>query len=225
MAVPDSFARAYLMVEGGDKLECWFNPENYSVTKTSTWESESTPGQPMPTPQYTGGQPRSLTVELLFDDTEKADGDVSGVIAKLFTLLEVPAQGGAANKNSGRPPTVEFGWGTATTFKAVVTSLTATYTLFRPNGTPVRATAKLGLMQAEDDPGTGARWKPRQNPTTSGIGGIRSHTVRDGDSLQSIAFREYGDPTRWRVIAEANDVDDPVRLRRGSVLTVPRLES
>ncbi len=225
MAVPDSFARAYLKVEDGTKLDCWFNPENYSISKTSTWESKSTPGQPMPVPQYTGGQPRALTVDLMFDDTESASGDVSGVIAKLFTLLEVPAQNGAANKNSGRPPTVEFGWGTATTFKAVVTSLNANYTLFRPNGAPIRATAKLGLMQAEDDPGTGARWKPRQNPTTSGVGGLRSHTVRDGDSLQSIAHREYGDPTRWRLIAEANGVDDPVRLPRGRTLVVPRLES
>ena len=176
-------------------------------------------------PQYTGGQPRTLSVDLMFDDTESASGDVSGVIAKLFTLLEVPSGGSASNKNSGRPPTVEFGWGKSTTFKAVVTSLTATYTLFRPNGAPIRATAKLGLMQAEDDPGTSARWKPRQNPTTSGAGGIRSHTVRDGDSLQSIAYREYGDATRWRLIAEANNVDDPVRLRRGATLVVPRLEA
>lgn len=225
MATPDGFARAYLKVEDGTRLDCWFNPQDYSITKTSRWEAKSTPGQPMPIPQYTGGEPRTLNVDLLFDDSESPSGDVRGVAERLFRLLEVDdQQGSAANKNSGRPPMVEFGWGAATTFKAIVTSLTVKYTLFRPNGTPVRATAAIGLMQAQETPGgASARWKPRQNPTTGGLAGIRSHVVRDGDSLHSIAFREYGDPTRWRAIAEANEIDDPVRLRRGLQLVVPRL--
>ena len=50
------------------------------------------------------------------------------------------------------------------------------------------------------------------------------HRVRDGDSLPSIAYDAYGDPTQWRTIAEANDIDDPLRLRRGSELSIPRLD-
>jgi nucleoid-associated protein YgaU len=49
--------------------------------------------------------------------------------------------------------------------------------------------------------------------------------VRDGDSLPSIAFAAYGDPTQWRAIAEANEIDDPLRLPRGRALAIPRLES
>jgi len=50
------------------------------------------------------------------------------------------------------------------------------------------------------------------------------HTVQDGDSLPSIAYRAYGDATRWRAIADANEIDDPLRLRRGTPLMLPRLE-
>jgi nucleoid-associated protein YgaU len=49
--------------------------------------------------------------------------------------------------------------------------------------------------------------------------------VRDGDSLQSIAFDAYGDPTRWRPIAEANGIDDPLALRSGAELTIPVVEA
>ena len=63
----------------------------------------------------------------------------------------------------------------------------------------------------------------RQNPTTTGIAGLRSHYVRDGDSLASIAYAAYGDATKWRVIAEANGIDDPVKLRRGTMLSIPNL--
>jgi nucleoid-associated protein YgaU len=51
------------------------------------------------------------------------------------------------------------------------------------------------------------------------------HTVQDGDSLPSIAYMAYGDATRWRTIAEANHIDDPLHVRRGTPLTLPLLES
>ena len=55
--------------------------------------------------------------------------------------------------------------------------------------------------------------------------GMKVHTVADGDSLASIAYDAYGDPTRWRMIAEANDIDNPLHLSRGTPLTIPRLDS
>jgi len=55
--------------------------------------------------------------------------------------------------------------------------------------------------------------------------GFGVHTVRDGDTLPSIAYQTYGDATRWRLIAEANDVDNPLHLRRGTPLSLPKLET
>jgi len=42
-----------------------------------------------------------------------------------------------------------------------------------------------------------------------------------GDSLPAVAYREYGNPNLWRALAEANGVDDPLRLRPGTSLLVP----
>jgi nucleoid-associated protein YgaU len=95
------------------------------------------------------------------------------------------------------------------------------YVLFRPNGEPVRAFVDLELAQAEDSAPAGKA----QNPTTRAIAGLRARTVQDGDSLPAIAYEAYGDATRWRVIADVNGIDDPMRLRRGSTLTIPRLDS
>ena len=54
---------------------------------------------------------------------------------------------------------------------------------------------------------------------------MKVHTVTDGDSLPSVAYKNYGDATRWRTIAEANGIDDPLALRRGHQLTIPSLET
>src|SRR5262249_20905882 len=117
-------------------------------------------------------------------------------------------------------------WGGTVTFKAVADSLSVQYTLFRPDGSPIRAQAKLSLIQVEkaQDKSGGKGNNPKgPNPTTRAIPGLGSHVVRDGDSLASIAYAHYRDPARWRAIAEANGIDDPLRLRRGRTLSIPRI--
>ena len=86
--------------------------------------------------------------------------------------------------------------------------------MFRPNGEPARALVDLELTQSEQA-------QPGQNPTTRAIAGMKVHTVTDGDSLQSVAYKNYGDATRWRTIAEANGIDNPLALRRGHAADHP----
>jgi nucleoid-associated protein YgaU len=47
--------------------------------------------------------------------------------------------------------------------------------------------------------------------------------VKFGDRIDNIANEEYGDPAKWRPIAEANDMDDPDQLEPGHVLVIPAL--
>ena len=88
------------------------------------------------------------------------------------------------------------------------------------------AQVKLTLIQVEkNDSRSGRGPTPAQNPTTRATAGLGAHTVRDGDTLQSIAYTRYGDPTAWRTIAEANRIDDPMSLRRGTRLSIPALDA
>ncbi|MFG0307127.1 MAG: LysM peptidoglycan-binding domain-containing protein [Phycisphaerales bacterium JB040] len=50
---------------------------------------------------------------------------------------------------------------------------------------------------------------------------FRAYTLRDGDTLESIARREYGDSSRWVAIARANPLRDAQRLRAGDVIRLP----
>jgi nucleoid-associated protein YgaU len=65
--------------------------------------------------------------------------------------------------------------------------------------------------------------RPPQNPTSGGVGGSREWTVKDGDSLASIAYAEYGDSNAWRPIADVNRLTQVRRLRPGTVLEIPGL--
>lgn len=57
-----------------------------------------------------------------------------------------------------------------------------------------------------------------EQPTEAGG---REYVVQAGDSLASIAQEVYGDPTLWREIADANDLNDPSDLTIGEVLRIP----
>jgi Contractile injection system tube protein/LysM domain len=213
MPVPQGFQQAQLTIEGGDTITCAFNPENYTVSKTNIWTYKPTQGKDMPDPEFGGGMPMTYKLSLLLDVSMEGNG--ASVKDQANKLMQAMHGGGSA------PKFITFSWGSIALPKAAPVSLSIQYALFQPNGEPIRAFVDLELAQAADTTPVGQA----QNPTTRGIAGLRAHIVRDGDSLPSIANEAYGDPTRWRVIAEANGIDDPMKLRRGAALSVPRLDT
>ncbi|MHC5007510.1 MAG: LysM peptidoglycan-binding domain-containing protein, partial [Planctomycetota bacterium] len=47
------------------------------------------------------------------------------------------------------------------------------------------------------------------------------YSVREGDSMWTIADSQLGDPSRWGLIADANPTIDPERLRVGQRIRIP----
>ncbi len=223
--------KAVLKIEGGEEISCLFNPKEYTLQKTNQWQIQPVTGASLPTAQFGGGQGQKLQLDLLFDKSDEENGDVRTITDKLFAAMEA-TKSDATGTNTARPPMIEFVWGMTSTFNAVCDSLSIQFTMFRPDGVPIRAQARISLIQVQSatsgqaNAGTGTRQPgqaPGTNPTTRGMAGVHSHVVRDGDSLPSIAFAAYGDATLWRTVARANGIDDPMRLQRGAVLSIPTL--
>ena len=187
------------------------------------WNFKPTTGVDLPDGEFGGGLPRRTTLALLLDVSLLGpDQSVKDTANNLLKMMET---GGGGGGGGAAPPFVTFRWGSVDLPKSVPVSLTIQYVLFHPNGEPIRATVDLELAQAEKaSTASGSGTSEGQNPTTRAQRGLRVHQVRDGDSLPSIAYDAYGDPTRWRPIAEANGIDNPLSLRRGSELTIPTLD-
>ena len=117
----------------------------------------------------------------------------------------------------GRPPRILFLWGNNWSFKAVITSLSVRYTLFREDGTAIRAVANVTFQQVDDD-----KVQKGQNPTSFvPMPGYKTRMVQPLDTLAGIAYSEYGDATMWRKIAEANQIVNPESLSAGDLLAIP----
>lgn len=206
---------------GTQSLAVQFNPTELNFTKTAQLAEIAIPGLDTPLLQYVRGQAETLTLELFFDATEDGTGAQAKPVTertdKFYNLIK-------AEQATHAPPVLLFLWGGTAFpgkrrdhgFRCVVTSVRQQFTLFAPDGKPLRAKltvelkeykpltlhlAELGFMSADHTKAT---------------------VVRAGDTITSIAYREYTDDRRWRLIADANGITDPLALAPGTILRLPR---
>jgi hypothetical protein len=213
--------KAFLETEAGDRIPCLFNPSEFSVGRRNEWSSEPMPGKGVPTLSYSGARGSWMSVDLTFDTT--ADGTaVTAHTGKIMALMDIDPTIAGTNEatHNARPPFVTFHWGDLHSFKAVIAELEMTFTYFSSTGTPLRADMRLRLQQFEASQAFGP-----QNPTSGTPRPHRVHRVQPGETLDRIAARYYGDATRWRALAAANGIEDPLTLRPGGMLSIPMLDS
>lgn len=87
--------------------------------------------------------------------------------------------------------------------------------MFYTDGTPVRATVSVSFL---GDNLLDPEFAQSHVPLVSLIS---TYVVREGDTLRQIAWKEYKDPGKWRLIADHNKIDDPGKLKAGQILTIP----
>ena len=224
---------------------CPFNPAEFSITYGADFKTEKGSGTDSEKPKidpkivYQGPSVQAISVTLLFDTTEARDWAKIGtetykvgesVKRRFIDWLFVLTQGrvpGSSEKNAQlRPPKVNLKWGSLTqTYYSrkkskeeefFLTKIAVKYNFFDNTGTPLRAETTLTLQRAID-------LMPGTNPTSVGVA-RKIWQVEAGQTLDWIAYREYGDPTLWRHIAEANNLMNPKKIYPGQILRLPLLE-
>lgn len=230
MADPE---KAYLKFEDGVRIPCMFNPERFSITKTNKWREagggdtsiQTEPGAPArpkiaPLMEFERAEAATIGgLELWFDTTDTGK-PVTGYTDKILGQMEISTKlsGRSRAKGNERPPLVVFGWGQMTSFPCIITKATVSFEFFSSSGTALRAKVTLDLTQARPVDG-----HKRQNPTSGTPIPHRVHRVQRGETLDRISAQYYGDSTRWRMLAAANGIEDPLGLRPGSLISVPEL--
>jgi contractile injection system tube protein/LysM domain-containing protein len=214
--------KAFLKFErSNEPLECLFNPETITIAKSNKWGppgGDTQPGKEPPTLSFQGQESGSLGFDLVFDSTDTG-APVTNYTNKLLSYMEIDPTlpGTDENSNNGRPPFVVFHWGRLYSFPAVITRADITFDYFSSSGVPLRAKVKLSLTQYMK-----SRAFTKQNPTSGTPQPHRVHRIQPGETLDRISARYYGDSTRWRLLAMANGIEDPLAIRPGSLLSVPQ---
>lgn len=83
-------------------------------------------------------------------------------------------------------------------------------------GSPVAGDPAVGTSGNTTPPPT---YNPEPLPPAQPVS--RTYTIQKGDTLWSIAQREYGSGQKWRDISAANPSIDPKKLAIGQQITLP----
>jgi hypothetical protein len=210
-----------------DFFEVQFNPTEFSLDKGAQIAEIAIPGLDSPLLQFVRGQSEKMTVELFFDTTEYGTGtgatSVTTLTDRVYELVKIEPAGHA-------PPICSFMWNSKfpgdgvsahagnqkrSEFQCVVESIKQKFTLFSPEGVPLRANLTLSLREYK------TLDEQLFQLNLSSPDQTHRHIIQQGESLSSIAARYYRQPGAWRHIAEANGIEDPRRLKVGEGLTIP----
>jgi Contractile injection system tube protein/LysM domain len=217
------FAKLTIITEDGStEIDALYNPEKYTVNKGVQYAEIGIPGLDEPVLQFIRGQNEKVTLDLFFDTTEQGmvDNvvDVRTLTLPVYSLLKV-------DTNTHAPPRFTIEWGSGqslfgqgnTSSLCVMESMNEEFSLFAPTGEPLRAKLTVTIRMAATVT-LQFQETPRNSPNRTTV-----VMVVRGQNITDIAYQQYGDPTQWRPIAEANGISNPRFLDPGTTLTVPSL--
>lgn len=238
---------AFLIEATGERIACLLNPNTLVVRRTAGVRQRQTAGSHLTgiglsdNPLlYTGGGRTELDLELLFDISlagpDNTATDVRELTSPLWNLAENSSD---ATDGRRKPPLVRFVWGKSWNVPGVVSAVSERLEQFDGSGLAQRSWLSMRLLRVEEpsQASTAAGGQPQPPPqlpspgTTPPEGGVQVHQLlgtgagpgqpQQSESLYDLAFRYYGNPGMWRVIAAYNGITDPLRVPAGTVLQIP----
>jgi hypothetical protein len=198
-----------LDVDAEKTIPVMFNPPEYQLQKTNQFAEIGIPGLGSSLLQFVRGSAQTLTMELFFDTTGLGV-DVREFTGSVMALTDV-------NSDTHAPPRLLFLWGTLV-FPCVLESVTQRFEYFNPKGMPLRARLTVSFK------GYDLLADLLSSIPLLSADRAKRCVAKSGDTLQGIAAQEYDDPRKWRPIAEANNINNPLTLSVGQGLIIPSLK-
>lgn len=194
-----------------------FNPNNYSIKYAVEYEEDQGKGTSALPQKFKCAKPIDLSLDFIIDGTGASEDLVvdgapgKDVIDKVRHFLSVVYE---YDGEIHRPRFLRVAWGTLL-FNCVFKSANVKYTLFKPDGSPLRATISAAFYGTVDDEKRVAEESDKSPDLT------RHHTVIAGETLPILAHRYYGDPSYYVAVARVNRLDDFRALQAGQQLVFP----
>jgi len=202
-----------------DSISLLINPSELSLKRKTEFSTCVPMGDAASGRNFSKMQPDTLTFSTVFDGTgvvpmptgSKLPPEVEDQLEALNKIVY------AYNGQQHQPDVVQIVWGRLL-FNGRLTSLDIDYTLFKPNGAPLRAKVSMSFQG----------YKTRQEATLEADASSPdlSHlvVVRDGDTLPLLCHRIYGDSSYYVDVARFNGLHAFRTLKPGLTLHFPPLE-
>jgi phage tail protein X len=213
-----AFSDAQYNSQTGDPFTVWINPASYTHDFTISYADRQAPGSPGASPEYDRVGQEVIAFELVFDATGVVPPPIpgtplpsDGVAGLIDTFVKLVA---TVNGVIHRPNYLKLSWAQLQ-FQCVLSKLKITYTLFKPNGTPIRAKVATTFLSYASEKQLAAEAN-MSSPDLSHL-----VTVAAGDTLPDLCHRIYGSSTYYLRVAAFNGLVGFRQLPPGMQLVFP----
>lgn len=149
-------------LDEGKQIPAQYNPKSIKIGKAAQWDRKPSVGGNADMLSFGNTKNRTLSFELFFDgfeDREYRKGDeksakkpvnVERKYVEPLTKLMLPDQkreSGKSGEKAKRPPFIMVVWGCMRPFRGVIDKIDYEFSMFSPDGTPVRATATISVIE------------------------------------------------------------------------------
>ena len=189
-----------------------FNPEKYSITSQTNYNADRVQGGLGEELRYNRTEARTFTFDFLVDGTG-ASGEKREVLADIILFRATCGFLGEIHQ----PAYLIINWGTLL-IRCKLTSLTIDYTLFRSDGTPLRATLKATFTEYTT-PELQQLQAFLSSPDVTHV-----HTIEDKDRIDNLSNRIYFDSKYYMELARVNNLDQFRKLKEGDKLVFPPVD-
>lgn len=192
--------------------EAYYNPETYSVTYDLDYCNAEGFASIDSSQRFIRVPPKTYSFDLMIDGTGASGRkvDVPVEVAK-FLATTYRFVG-----TSHRPPFLILSWGTMVE-KCVLKSVNVSYTLFSPEGIPLRAKLTTSFESAAAKELIDAIARLSSPDLT------HTRIVRQGDTLPLLCKEIYGDESHYLKVARVNNLVNYRNLQVGRELFFPPL--
>jgi len=197
----------------------WINPSSYTRQTNISYNDRQAQGSAGPSPEFNRVAAEDISFELVFDATGVVPppagqtGYTNGVSDGITQLTNLCA---TLNGDIHSPNYLILAWAQLQ-FQCVLTSMSVNYTLFMPDGTPLRARVQVGFQSYSSE----SQLAKEANKTSPDL--THLVTVSMGDTLPLLCHRIYGDSSYYYRVAEFNQLDNFRALQPGMQLLFPPL--
>jgi len=190
------------------------NPASYTHNHQVKYNNSTAQGAPGTTLKFQGIPPETISFDIYFDATGAVDQDVVDVKKQLDEFKSVCFM---YNGTIHEPNYLVLSWGSLV-FKCKLTSLDISYTLFKPDGSPLRAKAGVKFEEALDSSVIAAEAEKKSPDLTHLV------LVKQGDTLPLICKDAYGDASYYLEVAKHNKLVNYRNLVPGTELYLPPIK-
>jgi len=190
------------------------NPESYKRDFGINYNKDKSQGKLSPEVKFSSYNEEKISFDFILDGTGvvKGETDVPGHLKKLKAIVY---------KYTGdrhEPNLVRLAWGDLV-FYGRLTSMGVNYTLFKPDGIPLRAKVSLAFSKYVN-PKEESKKAGRSSPDLS-----HTRLVKDGDTLPLLCHEIYEDTSLYLYVARHNKLNDFRHLPPGTRLHFPPIDA